>query len=179
MRGAGRGDLQLPGVIAGAKRIQFLTNPIGPWVANRCRTIAPGAKAGTKANKARPRVANLPEPQDVVSWTSVTLPAHLSPLEQQALAAFADGVRAAFPGRVVGIELFGSRARGTGRDDSDLDVFVYLATANRADKNVIFDQAFDVSLEYGLTLSPLVGSADNWQHDMPIGRAIQRDRVQL
>jgi len=109
----------------------------------------------------------------------VTLPAHLSPLERQALAAFADGIRAAFPGRVVGIELFGSRARGTGRDDSDLDVFVCLATANRADKKRIFEQAFDVSLEYGLTLSPLVGSADNWQRDMPIGRAIQRDGVQL
>ncbi len=79
----------------------------------------------------------------------------------------------------MSIELFGSRARGTGRDDSDLDIFVSLRAANRGDKTAIFDHGFDVGLEYGLTLSPLVGSAETWRADSPIGLAVQRDGIQL
>ncbi len=70
----------------------------------------------------------------------------------------------------MSIQLFGSRARGTGRGDSDLDVFVSLDTANRSDRAVIFDHAFDVGLEYGLTLSPLVGAVSTWRTEYPLVR---------
>lgn len=79
----------------------------------------------------------------------------------------------------MSIELFGSRARGTGREDSDLDIFVSLMGATRDDKRAIFDQAFDVGLEHGLTLSPLVSSTESWRTDLPIGRAIDRDGIEL
>jgi predicted nucleotidyltransferase len=47
-----------------------------------------------------------------------------------ALAGFTTRLRAAFPGRVAGVVLFGSRARGEGRLDSDLDVLVRIDASN-------------------------------------------------
>lgn len=110
---------------------------------------------------------------------AVVLVSHLSALEQQALTAFASGVRAAFAGRAVSLVLFGSRARGTARDDSDLDIFVLLSGATRKDKHALYDLAFDVGFEHRLTLSPLVSSTDTWLPDLPIARAIERDGIPL
>jgi predicted nucleotidyltransferase len=80
---------------------------------------------------------------------------------------------------VVSIELFGSRARGTARDDSDLDIFVLLIRATRNDKHALYDLAFDVGFDHRLTLSPLVGSTDTWRPDLPIARAIEQDGIPL
>lgn len=52
--------------------------------------------------------------------------------------------------------LFGSRARGEGRDDSDLDVLVELAGLGREDRGAALDLAADVGLEHGVVLSALV-----------------------
>lgn len=115
----------------------------------------------------------------MVTSAFVPLPSHLSALEQQALTAFAAGVRAAFAGRAVSLVLFGSRARGTARDDSDFDIFVLLRGATRKDKHALYDLAFDVGLDHRLTLSPLVVSTDTWRPDLPIARAIERGEIPL
>lgn len=104
---------------------------------------------------------------------------HLSALERLALASFADAVRAQFPTRLEGVKLFGSRARGTGRSDSDLDIFVCLDTVTREEKQALFDLAFDVGFEYGLTLSPLVATTQTWNANAPIARAVEQDGVSL
>jgi predicted nucleotidyltransferase len=110
---------------------------------------------------------------------TVDRPSTLSPLEQQALSCFARAVRARFGTRVVDIRLFGSRARGEGRDDSDLDVFIELTAASREDKLAIYDLGFDVGFEHHLTFSPLVAAAGQWRDDLPIARAVAQDGVPL
>jgi len=107
------------------------------------------------------------------------MPARLSPLEVMALEAFVAGVRARFGARVRSLVLFGSRARGEGRDDSDLDVFVLLDTMSRQERNEVLDLAADVGLEHRLVISPLVADERQWRTDLPLAKNIATDGVPL
>lgn len=63
--------------------------------------------------------------------------------------------------------VYGSRARGTHRPDSDADVAVLLRGAHQpflAAKLDMADIAFDVMLETGILISPLPVWLDEWQH---------------
>jgi hypothetical protein len=103
----------------------------------------------------------------------------LSRLESSALATFATVVRARFGERVRSLRLFGSRARGEGHEDSDLDVHVLLDGMTREERRALQDAAYDVSEEFHVIVSPLVASADAWRLDAPIARAIATDGVPL
>lgn len=66
-----------------------------------------------------------------------------------------------------GAIVFGSRARGTHRMDSDADVAVLLAGQHQrmvATKLAMADLAFDVLLETGINISPLPVWMDQWEH---------------
>lgn len=63
--------------------------------------------------------------------------------------------------------LFGSRARGDGRLDSDADVAVVLSEAHgdfMQTKLEMADMAFDVLLETGVLIQPLPIWEDEWSH---------------
>ena len=63
--------------------------------------------------------------------------------------------------------VFGSRARGTHRPDSDADVAVLLRGEHRpflAVKLDMADTAFDVLIETGILISPLPIWLDEWEH---------------
>lgn len=104
---------------------------------------------------------------------------HLSLHEQAILAAFAASLRDRFGPRLVGCRLFGSRARGEGRDDSDLDVFVSIAGLTRIEREEVIDLAADLGVESGLVLSPLVVDPMTWRDDLPLARAIALEGVAL
>ena len=56
----------------------------------------------------------------------------------------------ALPGRVVRVMLYGSRARGDARDDSDWDVAIFLrGKPTREDRNILSDIGFDLMMEHG------------------------------
>jgi predicted nucleotidyltransferase len=103
----------------------------------------------------------------------------LSGLESVALADFTVGVRTVFGNRVVRIALFGSRARGEGRDDSDLDVLVLVRHLSRAERRFVQDRAFGVGLARRLVLSPLVVDEATWRDDLPLGRIIAKEGMAL
>ena len=68
---------------------------------------------------------------------------------------------------VAELIVFGSRARGTHRPDSDLDVAVLLKSeTQRALPTTLAmaDVAFDVLLETGINISPLPVWMDQWEH---------------
>lgn len=78
----------------------------------------------------------------------------------------AEIIRAIVPdSRVV---LYGSTARGTFREDSDIDVLVVLPDAAGSPslssrKIEITDSLYDVELEYGVTVSPLIVLKSMWE----------------
>ena len=67
----------------------------------------------------------------------------------------------------AGAIVFGSRARGTHRPDSDADVAVLLSGEHQrflTTKLAMADVAFDVLLETGINISPLPVWLDEWEH---------------
>lgn len=63
-------------------------------------------------------------------------------------------------GRVMKIVLFGSRAKGTAREDSDLDVLV--VTSNGAElSDLIAELAFEIQMEFQVGIEPVTISLDD------------------
>ena len=68
---------------------------------------------------------------------------------------------------MAGAIVYGSRARGTHRPDSDADVAVLLTGEHQrflSTKLAMADEAFDVLLETGVNISPLPIWLDEWEH---------------
>ena len=68
---------------------------------------------------------------------------------------------------MAGAIVYGSRARGTHRPDSDADVAVLLNGNRRKPFRAVMemsDAAFDVLLETGINISPLPIWLDEWEH---------------
>ena len=68
---------------------------------------------------------------------------------------------------MAGAIVFGSRARGTHRPDSDADVAVLLNGEHQrflTTKLAMADVAFEVLLETGINISPLPVWLDEWEH---------------
>jgi uncharacterized protein len=84
----------------------------------------------------------------------------LSPAEKDLLSAFKAELSERFGSRLATVVLFGSRSRGEGRDDSDLDVLVAIRAGSRSDRRAVLDLAADLSVERGLVMSPLVVAFD-------------------
>jgi uncharacterized protein len=82
-----------------------------------------------------------------------------------AVRRFADRVRGRYD--VIDVLLFGSRARGEHRADSDADVAVLLRGKHRRllpVKLAMADEAFDVLLETGIRIQPLPVWEDEWSN---------------
>jgi hypothetical protein len=68
----------------------------------------------------------------------------LSPAVATALRRFRAALEARLGGRVREVVLFGSHARGTASEKSDVDVYVVVDDATHEDRIAIFDIAYDV-----------------------------------
>lgn len=99
----------------------------------------------------------------------------LSPLERMALAHFRRSVEAIAGDRLAAFLVFGSRARGEGRADSDVDVCVAIRDLARDERSSIIDASADVSVDHGLVLSPLIIDAARLSGDEPIFREVRKD----
>lgn len=68
---------------------------------------------------------------------------------------------------MVGAILYGSRARGTHRPDSDADVLVLIKGEHQRTMTTTLamaDVAYDVLLETGINITPLPVWLDEWEH---------------
>jgi predicted nucleotidyltransferase len=73
------------------------------------------------------------------------------------------------------MRLFGSRARGEGHADSDIDLALIVSPAGRAMRHRIYDMAFDVGLRRGVDLAPVVFEEARFRELSARERLIARD----
>jgi len=81
------------------------------------------------------------------------------------------------------IILYGSYARGDYHKSSDVDVMI-LVTLSAAEikkiENTIFDYAFELELEYGIDISPIIKNEEHykyWVDTLPFYRNIEHEGV--
>ena len=81
--------------------------------------------------------------------------------EKRILMQFATLVRQHFS--EVRIWAFGSRAKGTATEESDLDVCVVLSTLNRTIDHEIMDVAWQVGFDHELVISTVTYSTEEFE----------------
>jgi predicted nucleotidyltransferase len=110
---------------------------------------------------------------------------HLTPLERRAVDRYVRALGEGLGPRLVRAILFGSRARGEGHEESDLDVAVVVRGPEREVYRQVYDSAAEVNMEYdyGVRLAPLLLSEENLEdlrdRELAIARAILEEGVPL
>jgi len=110
----------------------------------------------------------------------------LDPVTQLALASFKTLLAARYGEHLKSLYLFGSRARGEQRPDSDADVAVFLdqVTDPIGEQFDLIDAGYDILLDTGVNIQPWVfdeaSLADPRQYPAPhLVMTIQREGVRL
>src|SRR5580700_8939458 len=103
--------------------------------------------------------------------------------ERAALTAFAAHVRALFGARLRELALFGSRARGEGDEDSDVDVLVVVDGLTGPEARAVGYAAGDALTDHDVLVSPFVVSTEHIERlrsrERTIALEIARDAVPL
>lgn len=107
----------------------------------------------------------------------------LSPQELLAVQRFQEAVRAICGAGGWEIRLFGSRARGEGNEDSDLDLLILLDRYDEKIKIKIWDAAEAVFSATDILLSPQVLSRQRFddlkRRERLIAQEIERDGIRV
>jgi predicted nucleotidyltransferase len=107
----------------------------------------------------------------------------LTQAEQQALDRFRDALQSLLGENLLSLRLFGSRARGEGTEESDLDVLVVVQKKDRVLCRRIVEESLEVDLGYGTNLAPTIFSADEYRQNeecqTPFYQNLQRESVSL
>lgn len=99
----------------------------------------------------------------------------LTSVERDAVHALLERVRNEVHTATVSATLFGSRARGEGGPESDLDLLVVLDRDDFATRCKVFDLAYEVFLATDVLISPLVISSSGLATLRSSGRRLIRD----
>ena len=107
----------------------------------------------------------------------------LSPEEQAWLDAYRKALAEQVPGLVQEIVIFGSKARGEARPDSDLDVLVVLREGDRETKRRVRHLGHSLAVTSDAVPSIMVYTREEWssrkRDDSPFYRAVFRDQVRV
>lgn len=103
----------------------------------------------------------------------------------QILEEVANIYKGTFEGRIRAMYLYGSYARGTNTDTSDIDI-VAIVDGNRKelqqDLKIVWDKVADISLEYDTIVSPTVipyEEFENYKGILPYYRNIVEEGVKI
>jgi uncharacterized protein len=107
----------------------------------------------------------------------------LTEAEQQALARFKGALQSLLGDNLLSLRLFGSRVRGEGTEESDLDILVLVKKKDRALCRRIVEESLEVDLAYEINLAPTILSAAEYQQNQEYGtpfyRNVEREGVSL
>src|SRR5574337_689669 len=97
------------------------------------------------------------------------------------LHAFASTLRARLGTHIRHIVLFGSRARGEAREDSDYDVLVIVDHRSPDVRSIILETEADLMDRYGALVASILRTDDEWRvaHGLPLARNIALEGVPL
>lgn len=103
--------------------------------------------------------------------------------EEAALRELAAIARARFGDRLLELKLFGSRARGEGNEDSDLDVLIVVDDLTGAEARALGHDSGDSLTKFDVIVVPFALSTARWLElcvrERLITREIARDGVDL
>jgi predicted nucleotidyltransferase len=101
--------------------------------------------------------------------------------EERALKRLREELFARYP--IIDLRLYGSKARGEGRQDSDLDVMIELPGYDRVIVAEIDDIVYRINLEHDVFISALVFGKDELEEgpmsESPIYKVIQSEGVPI
>lgn len=107
------------------------------------------------------------------------MPRHLSPGERALLLQFRRQLATRLGDRLTEVTLFGSRARGEGRGDSDLDVLVAVIDIGVDERRQLIDLAADLGVSSGLVLSPTIVDTARFDRTSVFAQNVAREGVHL
>ena len=104
----------------------------------------------------------------------------LSPTDRAAIERATAILRQQFP--VERVILFGSKARGEDKPDSDIELLVLTGKyLDGQQRSAVIRALFDLQLELGVMLSPVIIEAEEWEHGvsqaLPLRKEVDRDGV--
>lgn len=107
----------------------------------------------------------------------------LSDAEARAIKAFTSTISNELKDRLIGIWLFGSKARGDAGPDSDLDILVVVDRLAPPVRWRIREIAADCSLDYDVLINTHIQDLQKWEKEAKQGstfrRALNRDGVPI
>ena len=77
--------------------------------------------------------------------------------KHSALAYFVEELLKRASGKIVKIYLFGSLAKGTAKEESDVDVLI-VTNGDKTVEDLAYEASFDTTLAYGVSVEPFVMS---------------------
>jgi len=104
-----------------------------------------------------------------------SLPNTLGQSERQALLELAAWLRSRFGPRLADLRLFGSRARGEGHEESDVDVLVAVDDLTSDERMAIWFESGHLQERFEVTVSTFTLPTERWRRLVSQGRLIARE----
>lgn len=89
---------------------------------------------------------------------------YLTENERKAIEEFKRKITQRLVGEILELKLFGSKARGDSKKDSDIDILLVLKSVSKEKENSIIDLTVEILLKYGIDISPHIYSKKEYSY---------------